>query len=68
MAALVKALMTPLPAVRLTAPTSVANMDAAEHDFWSVTIDHDAGRRPGAPHRWARTAALTAPARAPARV
>jgi hypothetical protein len=54
--------------VPLTTPTSVANMDGAEHDFWPVIseFDTDARQRFGAPHRWARSSALTALAGAPA--
>ena len=54
--------------VPLTTPPSVANMDEAEHDFWPVIseFDTDARQRFGAPHRWARSSALTALAGAPA--
>jgi hypothetical protein len=54
--------------VPLTTPTSFANMDGAEHDFWPVMseFDTDAGQRFRAPHRWARSSALTALAGAPA--
>jgi hypothetical protein len=48
--------------VLLTTPTSVANMDGAEHDFWPVTteFDTDAGRRLRAPRGRVRSSAPTA--------
>jgi hypothetical protein len=50
--------------VQLTTPTSVANMDGAEHDFWSVTTesDTDAGQRLRAPRGRVRSPAPTAQA------
>jgi hypothetical protein len=49
-------------AVLLTAPTPVANMDGAEHDFWPVTteFDTDAGQRLRAPRGWVRSSAPAA--------
>jgi hypothetical protein len=53
--------------VLLTTPSSVANMDGAEHDFWPVTteFDTDAGQRLRAPRGRVRSSALTALTGAP---
>jgi hypothetical protein len=48
--------------VLLTTPTSVAKMNAAEHDFWPVTTEFetDAGQRLRAPRGWVRSSAPAA--------
>jgi hypothetical protein len=45
--------------VLLTTPSSVANMDGAEHDFWPVTTEFetDAGQRLRAPRGRVRSSA-----------